>query len=445
MTHYTIERGDSLEKLRALPDCSIDAVVTDPPYGLGQTTPRQVSECLLAWAKGESWEPKGKGFMGTKWDAWVPPPELWREVLRVLKPGGHALVFAGSRTVDLMGMSLRLAGFEIRDQLQWLYGSGFPKSANISKSIDKKLGREGDREVVGEYKATGNARQASNATGHAGKRPNIEGRDFVDTTIQYTRAASEEAQSAEGWGSALKPAHEPVILCRKPLEGTLADNWMEHGVGGLNIDATRIAAPGEKIENHGRSVDSPIYSPLGKIEKGQSPGMELGRWPANIVLDEEAGSILDEQDPVTNSKAASRFFYCAKAAVKEKEAGLHHREQETVGDGRKKSIDNPYQRGKTQRRNVHPTVKPISLMRWLVKLITPENGVVLDPFLGSGTTAIAALLEGKRVVGFEMSEEFFQIALARIAYWHQEEPVLEEEEPVLEETLDPQGKQGSLF
>jgi site-specific DNA-methyltransferase (adenine-specific) len=418
--------------------------------------------------------------MGTKWDAWVPPPELWREVLRVLKPGGHALVFAGSRTVDLMGMSLRLAGFEIRDQIQWLYGSGFPKSHDISKAIDKKLGKE--REVIGERKATGNARKASNATGHSIKRPNIEGRDFIDTTIQYTRAASEEAQSAEGWGSALKPAHEPVILCRRPLDGTFADNWMEYGVGGLNIDATRIAAPGEKIENHGRSVDSPIYSPLGKIEKGQSPGMELGRWPANVVLDEEAGAMLDEQAPVTGQAAsvsekagqrigynfrsteaatrpkrdapprASRFFYCAKAAVKEKEAGLHHREQETVGDGRKKSIDNPYQRGKTQRRNVHPTVKPISLMRWLVKLITPENGVVLDPFLGSGTTAIAALLEGKRVVGFEMSEDFFQIALARIAHWHQEEqvleeeePVLEEEEPVLEETLEPQSKQGSLF
>lgn len=383
----SIEQGDSLEKLKTLPDCSVDSVVTDPPYGLAKNSPKQVRECFLAWLSGEEWSPKGRGFMGRAWDAWVPPPELWSEVLRVLKPGGHALVFAGSRTSDLMGVSLRLAGFEVRDSLQWIYGSGFPKSHSVERAL-RKAGRE------------------------------------------------EEADQWKGWGTALKPAYEPIILCRKPFKGTVVQNTLNNGVGALNIDGCRIATT-DKIENHGRKVDSPIYSPLGAIEKGQSPGMELGRWPANILLDEEAGKMLDEQsgdlptgkasaksrawgvgnevvlssseegvgwkaygsEGYSDSGGASRFFYCSKAPVREKEAGLAHFESE----------------GK--RKNTHPTVKPLSLMKYLVRLITPKEGVVLDPFVGSGTTAIAANLEGFNFVGFEREEEFVQIAQARVAHW----------------------------
>lgn len=403
--------GDSIEVLRELPDSSIGAVVTDPPYGLGDTSPRAVSECLQAWAAGESWTPKGRGFMGRSWDAWVPGPELWREVFRVLKPGGHALVFAGSRTSDLMGVSLRLAGFEIRDSLQWLYGSGFPKSHAIDKAIDRELGRTEDREVVARVKAMGSARRAKNASGHGPRAPNIKGREFIDTEIEYTAPASEEAQRWVGWGSALKPAYEPVILGRKPIEGNLAKNTLRHGVGGINIDACRIPTE-DPLQNNGRSVDSPIYSPLGSMPPGISPGQELGRWPANVILDERAGEMLDEQSP-----RASRFFYCAKASVREREAGLEDRDQGVTDDGRRKPIDNPYQRGRTKRRNTHPTVKPLDLMRFCVRLITPADQVVLDPFAGSGSTLIAAGLEGREYFGIELDPDHVRIAQARLEHW----------------------------
>ena len=440
--------GDSIEALRELPDSSIGAVVTDPPYGLGDTSPRAVSECLRAWAAGESWTPKGRGFMGRAWDAWVPGPELWREVFRVLKPGGHALVFAGSRTSDLMAISLRLAGFELRDSLQWLYGVGFPKNAAIDKAIDRELGRTEDREVVALKKVTGGGRRAvkGTGTGHGIAEPGIEGREYLPTEIEITRAASEEAQRWVGWGSALKPAYEPILLCRKPIEGNLAQNTLKHGVGGIHIDGCRIPTD-DPLSNHGRSVDSPIYSPLGSMPPGISPGQELGRWPANVILDERAGEMLDEQAPRTGAvssvveasgarsgygwqetsaraqrkrdrlSGASRFFYCPKASVKEKEAGLEDRAQGVTDDGRQTPIDNPYQRGKTLRKNTHPTVKPLDLMKNCVRLITPEDQVVLDPFAGSGSTLIAAGLEGREYLGIELDPDHVRIAQARLDHW----------------------------
>lgn len=307
--------------------------------------PKDVSECLSAWSAGETWTPKGSGFMGKAWDAWVPPPELWREVARVLKPGGHLLVFAGSRTQDLMSVSLRLAGLEIRDTLQWLYGSGFPKSHDVSKALDK----------------------------------------LVDTT--------EQAKQWEGWGTALKPAYEPVILARKPIDGTVAQNTLAHGCGGVNVDACRIDMRGEQVMRTDNGVaERSAFGSSGLSAPRVFHSHEGGRFPTNVLLDETAAQLLDDQV----GSEVSRFFYTAKASRKEREAGLPQ------GD---------------KRANVHPTVKPIELMRYLVRLITPPQGTVLDPFMGSGSTGCAAALEGVDFIGIELEEEYFEIASARIEHW----------------------------
>lgn len=374
--------GDSLEALRELPSSSIEALVTDPPYGLGAMTQKQVTECLSAWSAGEAWEPSGRGFMGKEWDKWVPPPELWREVLRVLKPGAHGLVFAGSRTQDLMSVSLRLAGFEVRDTLMWLYGSGFPKSHDVSKALDKVAGV--DREVVGESKRHGGGR--SDIFKEAGTNP-------------VTKPATEQAKQWEGWGTALKPAYEPCILVRKPLEGTVAQNVLEHGCGGINVDGCRfgdsssISVSRHKAHNgfEGRSFrmkERPFCAP----HTG-------GRYPTNVLLDEASALRLDEQA----GRNVSRFFYSGKTSRGEREAGLPQ------GD---------------KRANVHPTVKPIELMRYLVRLVTPPQGTVLDPFMGSGSTGCACALEGVDFVGVEREAEYHRIAEQRIAHWstQREEP-----------------------
>lgn len=374
---------DCFEALKALPDNSVHAVVTDPPYGLSATKPKEVSECLSAWSAGETWTPKGSGFMGKAWDAWVPPPELWREVARVLKPGGHLLVFAGSRTQDLMSVSLRLAGLEIRDTLQWLYGSGFPKSHDVSKALDKLAGAE--RDVAGYRKSEG---------GRSGDSVVKTGSDLIKygQNIPITAPATEQAKQWEGWGTALKPAYEPVILARKPLEGTVAQNTLVHGCGGINVDGCRVGESGGvkkgPIEEYGETY---VYG-AGLAGKRVDIPLDKGRFPANVLLDETAAQLLDDQV----GSEASRFFYTAKTSRKEREAGLPQ------GD---------------KRANVHPTVKPIELMRYLVRLITPPQGTVLDPFMGSGSTGCAAALEGVDFIGIEREEEYFEIASARIEHW----------------------------
>ena len=371
--------GDSLDELKQLPDNSVDSVVTDPPYGLGNTSAANVADCLKAWANGDEWMPKGSGFMGKAWDAWVPPPALWSEVLRVLKPGGHALVFAGSRTQDLMSISMRLAGFELRDVLMWLYSSGFPKSHDVSKAIDKKLGAE--REVIG-------TKKAGMGSGKTFGMLQTEGENNKSLGyVNITGPATEQAKAWDGWGTALKPAYEPIILARKPLAGTVADNVLTHGVGGLNIDGCRVETNRDlgranKIDDGMFSVGNGMSKQALRKQQGLEP---QGLWPANILLDNAL------QDPLIK-----RYFYCAKPSPAERQAGVKDTELH---------------------KNIHPTVKPITLMRYLCRLITPKGGTILEPFAGSGTTLIASHLEGFKHIGIEREDDYVRIIRARLRHW----------------------------
>lgn len=402
-----------------MPDNSVDALVTDPPYGFA--------------------------FMGKKWDYDVPSVGLWKEALRVLKPGAHLLSFGGPRTYHRMACNIEDAGFEIRDQLQWLFGSGFPKSLDISKAIDKAAGAK--REKVGSYRTGEGA-----AFKHSG-----DGREQLHEAaakeIEITAPSTDLAKYWHGWGTALKPANEPIVLARKPLsEKTVAANILKWGVGGLNIDGCRIGHAStddlrvSQSKNPGRE-DTATTSVYGANRPQQIVNVS-GRFPANLILDETAAKMLDEQSghlhgagnkrPMKQTKTesmfygansrdginpnmhenkgggASRFFYVAKSSRSERNAGLEDRDPKKVNDGRKKDADNAFQRGKTLRVNTHPTVKPIKLMRYLVRLVTPPNGVVLDPFMGSGTTGIAAKLEGFEFIGIEKEHEYIGIAKARV-------------------------------
>ena len=386
--------GDSVEVLRQLPDNSVDSVVCDPPYGLSKEP--DMAEVMRHWLAGDDYKHTGGGFMGKSWDSFVPGPAIWKECLRVLKPGGHLLAFFGSRTYDMGTLAIRLAGFEIRDQIMWVYGSGFPKSLDVRKAT-------GDEEW-------------------------------------------------QGWGTALKPAHEPICVARKPLAGTVAANVLAHGTGGLNIDDCRIASDGEHKKapmptNKTRSV----YG----AQKGFTPANAEGRWPANFVHDGSdevlaafpqtaaakasmrgvglTGSddkVYGKGDPSFNTMrgindsggSAARYFYCAKASKADRNYGLsgeYHAPADLVNrEEGSAGIDNP--RAGAGRisgsKNPHPTVKPIALMEWLVRLVTPPGGVVLDPFMGSGSTGIAAVKQRFKFVGVELSEEYFKVAQERIVF-----------------------------
>ena len=394
-----IYHGDCLDELKKLPDNSIDSCVTDPPYGLSKEP--DIVEVLTKWLDGEDYHHRGGGFMGKTWDSFVPGPSVWREVYRVLKPGAHVLCFAGTRTQDLMTISLRLAGFEIRDVIEWLYFSGFPKSMDVSKAIDKKLGAE--RKLIGLKYNKGRAK----ANVYAGQW-NIES-EFD----KVTAPATELAQQWDGWGTALKPAHEPIIMARKPLDGTVADNVERWGTGALNIDGCRIrfdnfkavtgkgggilrydgfssleelkeaAERGEKCPNgrdamktYLRAIDAERVKPVEKE----------GRFPANCVTT-EPDAFFSKYFNVTPPEL------CKKASK---------RDRLSTWDG-----------GQVEA-NRHPTVKPTDLMAWLVRLVTPPGGTVLDPFAGSGSTLVAAKREGFSYVGIEQEAEYVEIAKARV-------------------------------
>ena len=361
--------GDCRDVLKTLPDNSVDSIVTDPPYELG--------------------------FMGKKWDSSGIAYDLdvWRECLRVLKPGGHLLAFGGSRTWHRLAVAVEDAGFEIRDNIAWIYGSGFPKSLDIGKTLD----------------------------------------DW------------------QGWGTALKPAFEPVVVGRKPLVGTVAENVLEWGVGGLNIDGSRI----------GSRENAPQYRPASAsgvgnggvaygTRDGQDASYSQGRWPANVILDEVTAGLLDEQSGVSVSKSggktfrsgngmdfhmgetdrtghndsggASRFFYVAKASKRDRNEGLEGLEAKLGGSlsggNDKRKGDKPQL---SPRQNFHPTVKPTQLMRYLIKLVTPPGGTVLDPFTGSGSTGKAALLDGFNFIGAELTEEYLPIIEGRLTWASQQQ------------------------
>lgn len=401
MSRFALHLGDCRESMAAMAEASVDAIVTDPPYGLasGPTT-------TLEDAQG------GRGFMGKEWDRGVPGVTFWREALRVAKPGAHMLAFGGTRAFHRMAVAIEDAGWEIRDCVAWVYGSGFPKSLDASKAIDRAAGAE--REVVGlgaadcEYLRRGEACRGHNDSGKSQENKTV----HVPLTAPATDAAKEWA----GWGTALKPAWEPVLLCRKPLEGTVAANLLRHGTGALNIDGARVGADGgTSWVSRGDQGDAGQFG--GGIKDGGIVARNSGRWPANLMHDGSPEVV----DPLGE---ASRFFYCAKASRADREEGCEglpsrsgadatDREEGTAG------LNSP--RAGASRtveavRNHHPTVKPTELMRYLIRLITPPGGTVLDPFMGSGSTGKAAMLEGARFVGCDLDPDYLAIAEARIRF-----------------------------
>ena len=376
--------GDCLEQMKTLPDNSVDAIVSDPPYGIS--------------------------FMAKKWDYDVPSVDVWQEAMRVLKPGGHALIACGTRTQHRMVVNIEDAGFEIRDVVSWIYGSGFPKSLNIGKAIDKAAGAE--REVVGVRKSQGGRTKGGSDFGVALAQPK---------EIKVTAPATDEAAKQwDGWGTALKPACEFFTLCRKPLsEKTIAANVLKWGTGGINIDGCRVEGITEadikKRESFAKSENTKKDEGMFSVRDKHTKMDAQGRFPANLIHDgsqdvlelfPETGksgtavrrngnaskglfpvSIKEGSQDVgfNDSGSAARFFYCPKASKKDRDEG-----------------------------NTHPTVKPTALMAYLCRLITPTGGTVLDPYMGSGSTGKAAVREGFDFIGCELDADYFKIAETRI-------------------------------
>lgn len=423
-----VHGGDALTVLRTLPDNSVHAVVTDPPYGLSEVGSEKLTTALTAWVNGDRESvPDGRGFMGKAWDAFVPPPAVWDECLRVLKPGGHMLVFAGSRTVDLMGLSIRLAGFEIRDTLQWLNGAGFPKSLNVAKAIESGSGRPEDirRMSMGDqYAPSGRGRV--NYDNGSGSQMNGLMSEFVPAT--------DAAREWEGWGTALKPAAEPIILARKPLESTVARNVLAHGTGGVNIDGCRVSmsdADRDAARVPQRSTHG--YANLGDGEGRNGERFEPatgGRFPANVILSHSetcTDDVCDEGCPVAELDAQSGSLTSGAGNTRRRAhstdamagaLGMLGREEVSYGDTGGASRFFPtfrYQAKAPARERPkvdgvsHNTVKPLALMRWLVRLVTPPGGVVLDPFAGTGTTLQAARDEGFHSIGIEREADYWPL------------------------------------
>lgn len=416
--NLTLFCGDCLDVLPFLQTNSIDSCITDAPYELG--------------FMGKSWDRSGIAYN----------VEVWRECLRVLKPGGHLLAFGGSRTYHRLACAIEDAGFEIRDQIQWIYGSGFPKSLDVSKAIDATQGAE--REIVGQVRRWGNAAGKGRGGQYANDyEPSNEGAERFDTV---TAPATDAAKQWDGWGTALKPAHEPIVLARKPLIGTVAENVLRHGTGGLNVDACRI---GTEVETWPISRS---YAP-GQMQPGhngntQATGaMPAGRWPANVIHDgsDEVlaafpdsdgqqgdlsghskdrlskgifGDMKAARDALARNDfgSAARFFYCAKATQEDRNEGCEDLAFTVADTSHKRprtELDDPRRAGAVPRQNHHPTIKPTSLMRYLVRLITPLGGITLDPFAGSGSTGKACALEGMKAILIEKELAYCELAMRR--------------------------------
>ena len=476
-----IYHGNNIEVLKSFADNSIDSIVTDPPYGLS--------------------------FMNKHWDYDVPSVELWKECLRVLKPGGHLLSFAGTRTYHRMTVRIEDAGFEIRDMISWIYGSGFPKSLDISKAIDNAgsvngvktrneiadlINKSGvsDKDIanvcgvssalvrfwrlrkrsIQEDEATKLKTILNNLIPHKaereviGKQSNIANKSNDNTGrynwntesqirkefIDITAPATPEAIQWNGWGTALKPACEPICVARKPVIGTIANNVLEYGTGGININGCRIGITDEKSKNNwkpkGYELKNSVYEYGSKnIVTEQNT---QGRFPANIIFDEISSVLLDEMSGESKSVGhfpkkvkmkghtlyeggfndfeqterhletggASRFFYCAKASKSERNGGLEGFEEKSIDIQQPHNSKELQERYEMKSKNFHPTVKPLKLMQYLVRLVTPKGGVCLDPFCGSGTTLMACVKEGFNYIGIEREADYVKIAEARIEW-----------------------------
>lgn len=387
---------DGFSVLRSLPPASVDAVVTDPPYLLG--------------------------FMGREWDTRAAHEALdWHrawcdEAFRVLKPGGHLLAFGGTRTWHRLACAVEDAGFEVRDSIAWMYGSGFPKSLDVSKAIDKAAGAEREPGLPNPWAG----RRSVSLNGRGGTVA-VEGGDFGPTPDTLTTPATDAAREWQGWGTALKPAFEPVVVARKPLTGTVAQTVLEHGTGALNIGACRIAAedaPEGRLRHGGGSAHS--ASMAGPLSPDVRPASPAGRWPANVVLDESQAAALDQQSgELTSGKMQPTHTDAAREVFGQNAAG-GYTTMETYGDtGGASRFFYVAKAGADERPRVngtaHPTVKPLALMRWLVRLVTPPGGLVLDPFAGSGTTVEACLLEGFHCIAIEREPDYLPLIESRIA------------------------------
>lgn len=392
----TVFHGDCLDVMREIPDASIDAICCDPPYGLG--------------------------FMGREWDD-LPPGLPWaQECLRVLKPGGHLLAFGGTRTWHRLACAVEDAGFEVRDSIAWLYGSGFPKSMDVSKALDKRLGAE--REVT---------REATRPL-EPGEVITFDQRSSTERERRDNPVTPAAAAAAAGWGTALKPAFEPIVVGRKPLAGTVADNWLAHRTGALNIDGCRTAftsaADEAESKDKNRHADfgtapggNEVYGDFSMVErKNYDPP---GRWPANVLLAEDQAAALDRQSGTTVSTPGTNPALGRSAGIlgspsPRPDAGQPMGYDDQGGasrffptfryEAKAPTVERPRD-GEVS----HPTVKPLDLMRWLVRLVTPPGGVVLEPFAGSGTTAEACVIEGFRCIAIEREATYLPLIVARLS------------------------------
>lgn len=437
---YKLYQGNMLDMLEVINPNSIDSIITDPPYELNFMS--------------KNWDSSGIAFQ----------VDTWKKCYEVLKPGGYLLAFGGSRTFHRIACAIEDAGFEIRDTIMWLYGSGFPKSMNLANSVESKI-----------VNGNGNKNQFKKLDGEKGKpssycsftKKNIEqgfrAKDYAEqdyeitTKVNYT---TDLAKQWQGWGTALKPSFEPIIVARKPFKGSLVDNVIKNGVGGINIDECRVEPTNEVLIRKINKSNNEIYGKYNNFGNENNISDSLGRFPANTILtydetdfDEVCGGFPNTKtgnikpykrnmknqicygnlgknvtsNHIGDSGSASRYFYNAKASKKDRDEGLEEFEEKEV---RVLNATNPELEQKddvsarfiTVKKNIHPTVKPTDLMQYLVRLVTPNNGTILDPFNGSGSTGKAVMYENKernknyKYIGIELTEEYLPISKARIEY-----------------------------
>jgi len=402
--------GDCLDILKTIDSDSIDSIVTDPPYGLSKTP--DMFEVIKRWLEGDDYFHRGNGFMGKAWDSFVPGPVIWKECLRVLKPGGHLLSFFGSRTYDLGVTAIRLAGFDIRDQIMWIYGSGFPKSLDVSKSIDKLAGAQ--RKVIGQEYNFGVTKSSDGKLAFG---------DYAGSW-DLSLPATDEAIKWDGWGTGLKPAHEPICMARKPFTGNLVDNVLKHDTGAININACRVEPANDNVSGrwpanlcHDGSYDVLSLFPQTKSSnKRSAEGRDKVVKGTTWLMNNHQSCEYDD------SGSAARYFYCPKASKSDRNEGVTSAYVSNAEmTGRKENsagLASPRAGAgrKSGGLNFHPTVKPTDLMSWLCKLVTPENGTILDPFMGSGSTGKAAVINNFNFVGIEIDKDYFEIAQQRINF-----------------------------